>query len=156
MVRCWYRTTYIWFCIIFVMQTGETNKHPVFISVHISFHLFHHYFKQKIKKKEYFINSDTLTFNFCWHSETWSRYVVTPIQHFVHIIECINNQTVEVLKFILFVVKWTNCTVWFTIYSKPFASHVWYIQAHCMWEIANCKRNGIWYIITRAGAEVSL
>jgi hypothetical protein len=34
------------------MQTGETDAHPVFISVHISLHLFHHYFKQKIKKKK--------------------------------------------------------------------------------------------------------
>jgi len=36
------------------MQTGETNTHPVFISVHISLHLFHHYFKQKLKKKVFY------------------------------------------------------------------------------------------------------
>lgn len=58
------------------------------------------------------------------------------MQHFVHIIECIHNQTVELLPFIFSVVKCTNCIVWFTIYSKPFVSH---IQAHCMREIANCK-----------------
>jgi len=36
------------------MQTGETDTHPVFISVHISLHLFHHYFKQKIKKSVFY------------------------------------------------------------------------------------------------------
>lgn len=101
LVRCWYRTTHIWF-MHHLCYANWWNWHTS------SIYFWSHFFTlvppllQAEDKKKIFYKLIHRPFIFCWHSKTWSRNVVTAMQHFVHITECIHNQTVEVTTFSIF------------------------------------------------------